>query len=305
MSAHAVDPADEARHPQEADQLWQESWYADFVTDDEQLAGYIRLGFYPNLGVSWWTAMVVTPDGPLTAAMAYDLPVPPSGITVDDGTWSVTIDHLEPLRRFTVRANTPAVRHEDPAAPYFEEEGEPTTLGIDLTWTTDGSPYHYELTTRYEIPCVVAGELTLGDRRMAVRGQGQRDHSWGVRDWWSMGWCWSAAQLEDGTRLHCVDIRLPGTRVPFGYLQHPEEGLVKPVTAVQVTEELGRHGLPTAARLVAEPEGMDVAVEPLAFAPLLLTAPDGRLSRFPRAFARFHAADGRRGTGWIEWNQPQ
>ena len=35
------------------------------------------------------------------------------------------------------------------------------------------------------------------------------------------------------------------------------------------------------------------------------TPPDGRISRFPRAVARFVAADGRTGLGWIEWNQPQ
>jgi hypothetical protein len=28
------------------------------------------------------------------------------------------------------------------------------------------------------------------------------------------------------------------------------------------------------------------------------------VSRFPRAMARFDAADGRTGTGWIEFNQP-
>jgi hypothetical protein len=38
---------------------------------------------------------------------------------------------------------------------------------------------------------------------------------------------------------------------------------------------------------------------------VILVAPDGRTSRFPRAMARFVGADGRSGHGWIEWNQPQ
>jgi hypothetical protein len=304
VSTHAVVPTDEGRHPNGPEQLWQESWYADFVTEDEALAGYVRLGFYPNLGASWWTATVVTPEGPLTAATSYDLPAPASGLAVDDAPWSVSIDPAEYLRRFNVRAKTPAVLHADPAGPYLGSPGEPTSLGIDLTWTTEGFPYHYEMTTRYELPCLVAGELTLGDRRVVVQGQGQRDHSWGVRDWWSMSWCWSAARLDDGMRVHCTEIRVPGAP-GFGYVQHPERGSMEPVTAVRVSEELGRHGMPTSAELTAEPGGLHLAIEPVAFAPLLLTAPDGRLSRFPRAFARFAADDGRRGTGWIEWNQPQ
>ena len=41
-------------------------------------------------------------------------------------------------------------------------------------------------------------------------GQGQRDHSWGVRDWWAFGWCWCSLRLDDGTRVHLADIRVPG-----------------------------------------------------------------------------------------------
>jgi hypothetical protein len=45
-------------------------------------------------------------------------------------------------------------------------------------------------------------------------------------------------------------------------------------------------------------------VEPVAWSPVLLAHPDGREARFPRALARFRLADGRRGVGWIEFNQP-
>jgi hypothetical protein len=55
---------------------------------------------------------------------------------------------------------------------------------------------------------------------------------------------------------------------------------------------------------VVGPGRLDLRIEPQAFGPLLLTAPDGRISRFPRGLARFVADDGRTGLGWIEWNQP-
>jgi hypothetical protein len=55
---------------------------------------------------------------------------------------------------------------------------------------------------------------------------------------------------------------------------------------------------------VVSPTGLALTIEPVAFGPLILTAPDGRTSRFPRAAARFVADDGRQGMGWIEWNQP-
>ena len=46
-------------------------------------------------------------------------------------------------------------------------------------------------------------------------------------------------------------------------------------------------------------------VEPLAFAPLRLISPDGRVSHFPRAMCRLRCADGRGGLGWLEWNLNQ
>ena len=43
-------------------------------------------------------------------------------------------------------------------------------------------------------------------------------------------------------------------------------------------------------------------VEPIAFGPLLITAPDGRVTHCQRAMARVRTGDGRQGIGWIEWN---
>jgi len=302
---HSVDPDDEQRHPPGPEELWNESYYLDFVTDDAQVAGYARIGLYPNLGVTWWTAMLVGVGRPLVASVAYDLPVAGgTGLRIDaDGVeMSAPVD--EPLAAMSLRGTAPARRHDEPEDIYRGSPGDPTTIALDLTWSTDGAPYHYELTTRYEVPCVVRGEIAIGDERMAVRGQGQRDHSWGVRDWWAFGWCWAAARLDDGTRVHVADIRIPGQPVAFGYLQ-PPGGPVQPVTSLDVTEELGAEGLPVRGRARVEPGGLDLRVEPLAFGPLVLVAPDGRVSRFARAAARFVGTDGRSGLGWIEWNQPE
>ena len=302
---HAVDPADEKRHRPDTEPLWNESHYLDFVADDGSVAGYVRIGLYPNLGVTWWTAMVVGPGRRVVASIAYDLPVGGgSGLELTDRGFELAAVVEAPLRRVAVRGTVPAAAHREPAAVYRGDAGEATTVAFDLEWVTDGSPYHYVATTRYEIPCTVTGELGVGGESFTVGGHGQRDHSWGVRDWWAFGWCWAAARLDDGTRLHLADIRIPGHPIGFGYVQVPGREL-RPVGAATVREELGPSGLPTGAQAHLEPMGLDVEITPVAFGPLLLVAPDGRTSRFPRAFARFATADGRVGTGWIEWNQPE
>jgi hypothetical protein len=65
------------------------------------------------------------------------------------------------------------------------------------------------------------------------------------------------------------------------------------------------NGLITEARIESVPGDLVLDVEPLAFGPVLLTAPDGRVSQFPRAMCRASSADGRAGLGWVEWNRNQ
>jgi hypothetical protein len=113
-----------------------------------------------------------------------------------------------------------------------------------------------------------------------------------------------AARLTDGTRVHAVDVRIPGIDVAFGYLQD-RSGSLAVVEAASVTEDLGPEGFPLKGRAVLNDGLIDVSIEPLAFGPLLLTSSDGRTSRFPRALARFSDSEGRTGLGWVEWNQPQ
>jgi len=300
MSEYVVNPEDEDRHQPEAEQLWQESWYADVVTSDGSLAGYIRLGLYPNLDAGWWHLAVVGPDRPVVVCQRDDLPVPSTGLAVstEDIDVSLTVDDV--LRSFTVRGTMAGASHVAAADIYHGKPGDPVRIEIDLTWETDGTPFHYRVTTRYEIPCRVRGTVTIDGEELRLDGPGQRDHSWGVRDWWSFGWCWSAGHLTDGTHTHLTEVRADGGPFYAGYVQRG--GDLTPVDAGAVTEDMGDHGFPSHGSV--RHGDLAVEVEPIAYGPILLTAPDGRVGRFPRASARFSATDGRQGFGWIEWNQP-
>ena len=237
--------------------------------------------------------------------------------SVDSG--RIEIDIRRPLEEFRLAARTPAFVFTDPADVYTHGEtaGRPAALDLDLTWSTDGVPYGYDVTTRYEIPCLVAGSVTIDGDTRRIEGQGQRDHSWGVRDWWQFGWCWCSVRLEDGTRVHLSDVRIPGLPVFFGYVQTPgaADPSAHPITSLSVSEELGAHGFPTTGRIdltagLAEGGGavheLGLDITPVAFGPVLLRDDTGgRVSRFPRALITCRAGDGRSGAGWVEWNQPQ
>ena len=72
----SVDPADEARHRPDAAELWNESYYLDVVDASGKVGGYVRLGFYPNMQVAWWTTALVVEGEETVLSVAYDLDVP-------------------------------------------------------------------------------------------------------------------------------------------------------------------------------------------------------------------------------------
>ncbi|HYI62407.1 MAG TPA: hypothetical protein VEW93_11460 [Acidimicrobiales bacterium] len=301
---------DEGRHRPGPEPLWNESWYFDFAAADGSLGGYVRLGLYPNLGVAWYWACLVGEGRPLVTVIDHDVPLPRTGLEVrSEGLWA---DHnLETaLDHWSLGCEAFAVGVDDPTEVYGDLRGDRVPFGLDLEWETDGGAYAYPGVDRYEVPCRVTGEVLVGAERIEVDGPGQRDHSWGARDWWTYGWCWSSAALDDGSRTHATHVTLGDEDLyATGYVQAPD-GLPRPVDGVRRGQDLGPTGLPTAGwvHLGGQDGGagapVELAVAPVAFAPVLLTAPDGREARFPRALCRYTAADGRTGVGWTEWNQP-
>jgi len=288
-----IRPEDEGRHAAGTEPLWGESWYFDFAAPDASIGGYVRLGLYPNLGVAWYWAYLVQPGQALVAVRDHEIELPRGkGLEVrGEGLWSA-LTCEEPNSHWSIGLEAFAVALEDPADAYRDERGERVALGLDLEWETSGPLFPYSVLTRYEQPCNVHGEILLDDGRVSFAGPGQRDHSWGVRDWWVLPWCWTAGQLVDGTPFHGVTA--PGFST--GYVGQAE------VTSVSVETTLGPDGLPSAAVLAVGDLALTVA--PAGHAPVMLEAPDGRRSRFPRSLCQFIAEDGRTGVGWTEWLQP-
>jgi hypothetical protein len=245
---------DEGPHAATDEPLWNESWYFDFADAGQGVGGWIRLGLYPNHRTAWINALVCGPDMPTVAVNDFEAALPDDPAAVRSEDIDLDLTATEPLRTYQVTLRGHGQSYDDPAALLRGEAGRPVELTMDLVWTTAGTPYQYRITPRYEIPCTVSGTITVDDGQISVREvAGQRDHSWGVRDWWAMDWVWSALHLDDGTHLHGVDIRIPGAPpLGIGYLQQPGRPLVE-LQGVTARETFGNNGLPQATALTRGP----------------------------------------------------
>ncbi|WP_028660396.1 DUF7065 domain-containing protein [Nocardioides insulae] len=297
-----VDPADEGPHPEDpAVPLWSESYYLDGITDDGALGFYIRVGDTRNLGTSMVSLVIARPGRPsiiLSTQEAPPLAHEGTSATVTTPAYTATFDVKDPLQEYAITFDGTAQTFPDEGAILRGEQGEPIQVTADLTWTTTGLDYRWPgLADRYEIPCRVTGTITVTGEEFPFVGNGQRDHSWGNRDWWANSWMWNAFWLDDGSRTHSAVGR--GGVWARGYWQRGER-LVDLSQGDWVADYDG-DGRMRAASFRLDEAGVEVTVEPTAYGNLLLISPEGTPAHFVRAMADFTTADGRTGRGWIEW----
>lgn len=296
--------ADEGPHAHTDEALWNESWYFDFVDAAQGLGGWVRLGLIPNQDMAWINALLCGPGMPTVAVNDLQAALPADPARVRTELIDLELSAAVPLQRYRVTLRGRGEAYDDPAGLLRGEAGRPVEVGLDLEFSSVSTPYLYRITPRYEIACTVSGTATVDGRHYPLTAvPGQRDHSWGVRDWWSMDWTWSALHLEDGTHLHGVDLRIPGMApIGIGYSQREGDSLVE-LESVSARHTLGSDDLPSTAALTLQPGDTELTVDIKGHAPVLLTSSDGRVSQFPRAWATVTTTDGRTGVGWLEWNR--
>jgi hypothetical protein len=297
---------DEGRHIVGTDELWGESWYHDFAAADGSYGGYVRLGLYPNLGIVWYWVYLVRRGEPLVLIRDHAAPCPPKDAPLDvsgerfTASWRCT----EPLTTWRITTEGTGIALGDPAAAFHREVGPDMPVRIDLEWRGVAPVFPYTEATRYEQAAWVEGEMIVGDQRIEVHCPGERDHSWGRRDWWSFPWVWTAGRLDDGTWFHGVRSLVTGagaSNFQTGFIVDPDLTMHR-IEAIEFEPHLDPEKLLIRGDLDLAGLRLDVRAE--LQAPVLLVSSEGREARFPRALSHFAADDGRAGYGWTELNWP-
>ena len=196
-------PADEGRHEPDSGLYWNESWYFDFSRADGT-GGYVRLGLYPNQQVAWYWAYLVSSELGLVVVRDHEVPLSRADALEvrADGLWAECVCET-PMEHWGLGLEAFGVRLDEPGDAYRGEIGERVPVGLDLEWEAATPVYDYPYPdghpgAHYEHAGVVHGELLVGQERIDFEGRGERDHSWGDRDWWVWGWHWTSFQVGNG-----------------------------------------------------------------------------------------------------------
>jgi hypothetical protein len=186
LSRGVADPVEEGMHPVDPDELQHnESMVFSWHNGTEHSGGLLRLGNRINEGVAELTYMILMADGSCLVWWRR-APIDRSDVFDADG---LRFDVLEPGARLRTTFKGKALQIPDcrllidPGAafrqyPLVDVDMDLVHVGISPMYGPDPlADAHYEQHMQVDGSIVVAG--TAHD----MTGMGNRDHSWGKRDW--------------------------------------------------------------------------------------------------------------------------
>lgn len=210
-------PEDELWHePSTDDPMWRESYYFDFIDPASDLAYFSTLGYRRNKGHMGYTAAYVW-EGDVYYRKEYGYPTENGAIQVEGLVYEpVELNEQWRVRHFETINKVPTdsdAFHGSPSE--FPLAEEPLfTLDMDVACDAIHDPVYYEpdekeasvVSNLYDEHAdqglTVEGEVTIGDETITVDGMGERDHSWGIRDWRGVdSWRWISCLFDEDSAM--------------------------------------------------------------------------------------------------------
>lgn len=300
---------DESEHvpPADGGPLWSESWYFDATTADGEVGIYARIGRLPHQNRCNFVGGIFRRTGDPITFVDMDAPLPASDPFVQQfSTSRFTVESTcqDPLKTFALKLSGTGSSLSDPSSPLRGGSGiDVEDVSCNLTWETSAQPYKKKGQTRYEIPCVVSGTVRIGEKTFELsKAPGQRNHSWGVRNWWVADWVWTGIHFSDGTDIFTIALgKGEGSSGAAGYVQ--KDGKLTEITGVRNEFDWQDNGLPGKLELHIQPGNLLVECRPIAQSGLRLLDPEGREAHLPRVMCTATTGDGRTGVGWLDFNR--
>ena len=227
---------DEYAHNPSERRDWRESYYFNWVDVQAGISGFSTIGLLPNASMREFVFALFYDDQKEVYFREPKGPVPDDfGESLSDGILSYEI--LRPLKEWRI---------------HYEREG----LVADISWPGRFTPYDFgrgsgtSWAGHFEQSGSPHGTIHLRDGRVIeFSGLGERDKSWGSRDWHIESWYALHAQFDElsiGLRRDMVN----GRPHSSGGISS-REGHVA-IASVELETQYNESGIPTAALTTVE-----------------------------------------------------
>jgi hypothetical protein len=288
-----VSNEDDCPHPPSEDPTWRESYYFNFVDRRSGLSGFSTIGLLPGQDKREMV-FALFHEGKRHIYYAEPKYFPSAGSPGQLSDAQLSFEMIEPFMGWRIKFSG-------------------NDLFADIKWTRRFPPYYFgsgsgtSWSGHFEQSGSVFGSVKLPDGRdLQLEGLGQRDKSWGPRDWHIGGWFALHAQFDSFS----IGLR----RDTVAGVEHLSGGISSEVghvaiSKVELTTEYAESDprIPIGARShIVGADGsrytlQSSLISPASFARFSRPFPGGTTELFELMVEHKFEERGTSGTGLLEW----
>jgi len=200
---------------------WNESYYFNFYDKKNDIFAFMRVGLKPNRHEKSAFCFFMMPDGSLLGTRGQD-PITDSELQVA----KLRFDRIVPEKKWHLSFSGTMERRIERTV--FADQ---VSFAVDFDSLNDVFDYRECVkgigetiseaiaSEHFEQFGKVSGRLTVGAVEYVLSGLGERDHSWGVRDWGAPKmWTWLTCQFSDKLALNVTKLTMDGGEVDAGFI---------------------------------------------------------------------------------------
>jgi hypothetical protein len=237
---------------------WNESFYFNFYDRGQDICGFMRIGLKPNKKQKDVFCFLMLPDGSVMgmkdSVAMEDNELTASGLKLvkveDEKTWRLEFSG---------------------ELPKMHKDAEKESVSFALDFTALNNIYDYRESVggdKEKMAQAVAsehteqfgrttGKLNIGTRVYDINALGERDHSWGVRDWTAPRmWVWITCQFDEGYAFNLTKLFMDKGEVDAGFIHI--DGKNVPIMRADIVTEYNRDNSPNTVYMALHDKEGDV-----------------------------------------------
>jgi len=285
---------------------WSESFYFSLFDKENDILSFMRIGIKPNRRTKELFCFFIMPDNTLIGKKEHEGYALFPSFTAGGLTFTI----LKPEKLWRLSFNGELMK-------FSSTSKAPTSAMFDLVFETLNPVFNYRECVSGEKEAVskavasehleqfgkITGSLIMEGKEYRINGLGERDHSWGVREWNApKKWAWLNCQFNEKCALNVTKLVMGNVEIDAGYFF--DGAANRPLVKVKLDTAFGKDGSPDSlSMLLTDKEGKEYSIdaEVLKKSVLPFQGPDGKtLSLMHETLGKYRMGD-MTGYGIVEY----
>ena len=282
---------------------WNESFYFSFYDKTNDICAFMRIGLKPNKPLKNMFCFFMLPDGSYIGLKdddKYDSDVLSAK--------NLTFTKIQPEKKWNLRFDGKLIdfNSKKPIDVSFNFDFESLNNIFDYRDCVSGFKEKISQSVaseHLEQFGKATGDLKIGEKKYMIYGLGERDHSWGIRDWNAPKmWIWLTCQFSEDAALNVTKLVVSEGEVDAGFVHIGGENL--PIMKATINTNYNQDGSPNSFKMeLLDKKGYlhKVNAKIIKNVKLPFTSGDGKKQSIMHETLTEYGMDGKTGYGIAEY----